>query len=594
MPNIEGLPKLAVFTFEQGYKSSLPEASPTNYLGAGSQNVLLTGSGKTEVFKGATARTGQSGGTVFSSLLGTFASLGQTNETAYGSVFNVFSALFFIGAGLLRFAGLSLMISASSTLQILIKRNGSYTDAQSGPFQAGLAQPSAPIIRAISPPAGFTGSLNGVVSIVIWRIRSTTGAESIQSLTSNVVTAANQTLAVPFPLADTNGQDYWGIGVTQIGDGVNGAKFQYKEVSESEVAASTVDGTARTIALEWKDADLVGKPYAPTRDFPPPAALFGSTLEDVAYIDGALADAVSSTGGSNRGAAIAVSEYGKPESYSPDRYIFSNDYPTGLLKGDGIDWRLCENAIYIIRYLGANKPLSLEKSWSIGVPYQNNAVLGEGGRLYIWAKDGTPFRLGLTGLPESDFANDVIEELRSLTDPTKRVMGWDGRGLVAFCYNKTVYPYLTNLNVWGAPCVLPITGNIKACVTDKNKMLIADTLDNLYEWNTGTGTVAKFVSGWAESQASLDTVNTIIGSVRADNMNTINIQVYADGNDVTVESSIDISPIHTGYQRLATIKPNVIDTTSHKLAITIQSTTATGSCGIETFESFGDSNSINN
>jgi hypothetical protein len=73
-----------------------------------------------------------------------FASLGQESDvTAYGNIFNVFSALFYIGKGLLRLAGVSLLVNASATLSLLVKRNGSYTDPQSGPWQSGLAQPSA-------------------------------------------------------------------------------------------------------------------------------------------------------------------------------------------------------------------------------------------------------------------------------------------------------------------------------------------------------------------------------------------------------------------------------------------------------------------
>jgi hypothetical protein len=130
MAQIEGLDQLEDFTTDAGYISSAPkEAQVYNYMSAGSQNAMLTGTGKSQAHKGATQRGGGvKGGFVMQNIAETFASVGQTSDgTAYGNVMNVFAALFYVGKGLVRLAGTTLAVTASATLSLLIKRSGSYT-----------------------------------------------------------------------------------------------------------------------------------------------------------------------------------------------------------------------------------------------------------------------------------------------------------------------------------------------------------------------------------------------------------------------------------------------------------------------------------
>lgn len=591
MPDNSSIPKISENTFERGSVTSAPTDIAPNYLAKGSENAVLTGTGKVSVFKGATQKQGVSGGGVMMNVAETYASLGANNETAYGNVFNVFAALFFIGAGLLRLTGQSLLVSASSTLSLLIKRNGVYTDPASGLFQAGLAQPSAPIILAVTPPAGLTGKNNGTVSVVIWRVRSTTGARSIKSAVSNIVGAINQSISITFPLKDTNGQDFWGIGVTKNIEGAIGSHFELKEIPETSVAASPT----RAVVIEWRDGDLAGKPFAPSRDFPPSAGLFGGTLEDVSFVDGAYADAVRSVTDSVRGSAITPSERGRPESFSPDTAIFTNDTPTALLRGDGLYWRFGRNSLNVIRYLGGEKPLSVETVWDgTGVSHQHNACLGEGGRLYAWT--GIPTRLGADGLPDSSFANPIIEDFAAWTDSSKVVLGSHNVKFsgIAFCYEQTIRVYYPSLDAWSAPLKPNITGNIKSCVTDRNQLLISTTdgtIDRLYEYNVGTGTTAKIQSGWTPAREFLETVHSCVATVRADNTLPITIEILADGIDTPAET-MTVTPARTGFQRLLPIYPNVIDCEQTAVRITITSTTATGDAGVESVSLFGSGNSI--
>lgn len=662
------IPKLAEWQNRRGYISSGPqEADTSDYMASGSSNVMLTGSGKTQNFKGMTDVAGQDGGIIMQNVAENYASLGQVSDvTAYGNIFNAYSALFYIGKGLLRLLGVSLLVTASSTLSLLIKRNGVYTDPDSGPWQAGLAVPSAPIIRAVSPPAGFSGKVNGVVSVVIWRVRSTTGAVSIRSEVSNIVAATNEAIAVTVPLSDANGQDYWGIGVTRHAEGRVGSHFELILIPEATFAESLtrtdvatnnaslditsvtggfssnligwtvtisggtpavahssfitavpsantltldsmppttstgatavlsrgVGGTARTAVIEWRDGDLVGREFAPSRDFQPPAGLFGGTLEDVSFVDGCYADAVAVTSNSNRGSALAPSERGKPESFSPDTVIFTNDTPTALVRGDGLYWRFGRNSVMVVRYLGGDKPLSVEPVWEgVGILFQHQACLGEGGRLYLWPADRGAMRMGENGLPDTGFATEVADDLAACTDASKRVLGWYGTmQVVCFCYEQTIWPFFTTLGQWGAPADVSdlIAGNIQACVADNNRLLISDDLDNLYEYNVGTGSVAKIRTGWIQSRAMQDTVHSVVVGARLDNDDTdVTIRMFADGDDTDFVSEIPVTPERTGYQRLDSVYPNLQQAESYAVEVEIESTTATGDSGIETISVFG-------
>jgi len=649
------------------YVSSAPkEAEAPTSMTAGSVNFMLTGTGKLQVFKGVTIVTGKLGSIVMMNVAEDFAGLGQASDlTAYGNVFNVYSALFFIGKGLLRLSGASLGKNASATLSLLVKKDGVYQPVSGPPYQAGLIAPSAPLIRAINPPAGFSGKVNGVVSVVAWRIRSSTGAVSNQSPVSNIVAASNQSIAVTLPAADFNGQDYWGIGVTLNQEGTTGSHFELTEIPETDIsqtmtvtdltttsgsnvvnsatggytstmigwpvtlsggspavslssyitevvssnqvklaanapatsagvtmtAAVGVEGTARTIVIEWRDGDLVGKQLAPSRDFPPFPGYYAGSLQDIVFVDGCFSgDTDPLTPSSNIGSAITPSEFGKPESFSPDTAIFTNDTPTGLHRGDELYWRTCKNSVYVLRYLAG---LSVEPVWqNMGCDYQHNAVLGEGGRLYMWPTKRGPVRMDQGGMADSTFAVKIADDLINCTDPKKRILGWyDDLHVVCFCYEKKIWPWFADLGEWGAPADLTgrIAGNyIRSTVTVNRQLLIADDLDNLYTYDVGNGSVGKVRTAWVSSTNSMDTVAAVVASIRADNTERpVTIKVFADGDDINAVSSFDLIPPRTGFQRLPAVWPNAQDCESHCLEITIESTTPTGDCGLELAESFG-------
>lgn len=230
---------LANFIFSGGYDSSGGKfTNDPNTMAAGSANLLITGSGKNTVFKGLGTVGSATGSQVLTNAGDSYAGLGNGSEasSAFGSVFKVLGSLFYIGAGRLFYAGTDTTDSASSALSLKLFTSGSL----GVDYQAGLAQPSAPTIAAVTAPTGLTGKNNGVVSVKIARVRSATGARSVASLSSNVVTATNQSISITFPAVDANGQDYWEIDVTKNGEGAVGNHFFLQELPESVITATVV------------------------------------------------------------------------------------------------------------------------------------------------------------------------------------------------------------------------------------------------------------------------------------------------------------------------------------------------------------------
>jgi hypothetical protein len=209
-------------------------------MGEGSENVIVLGGGKTRFFRGLTklqnGMVDLFGGRFTYNVSDAYAGLGNAAQTAIGSVFRVLGAIFYIGSGNLYYNGVDTGEVATSTLS-LNKIAGGALEATE--YQAGLPQPSAPTIAAVTPPAPLTGKVDGNVSVKIARVRSATGARSIASPVSNVVTCKAQSVAITFPVASTNGQDYWEIDVCLQGQGGIGNHYFLKEIPESLFTGST-------------------------------------------------------------------------------------------------------------------------------------------------------------------------------------------------------------------------------------------------------------------------------------------------------------------------------------------------------------------
>jgi hypothetical protein len=122
----------------------------------------------------------------------TWAGLADTGgQNAAGSLFSWFAdMLIFCGYGQVVYDGNAVTdVFASSLVQLLLRWQGSYTSADSGPFVAGLPQPDAFPVGAIETIIGGTPQTNGAYSFKFAWIRTTTGGRSVASPTSASVVA---------------------------------------------------------------------------------------------------------------------------------------------------------------------------------------------------------------------------------------------------------------------------------------------------------------------------------------------------------------------------------------------------------------------
>jgi hypothetical protein len=564
--------KLATFFFERYISSVTRFAGGMNYLAKGTKNLLCLGTGKTTAYKGPVLQAGINGSRQMMNAAEGYAGLGEYNAAGLGSVFRVLAALFFVGAGLLRYNGLSLSASASSTPQLLLLASGTYS---SGPWQVGLAQPSAPTVGVrATPGTGFTGKVRGSVSVVIWRIRSSTGAKSIKSLPSPVVVADNQTLRVSMPSLDSNGQDRWGIGVTQAGFGFSGPEYKLMEVADS--ALSTIDGITRSVEIEWVDAQLIDKPLAPTDDFPPPASVFGGALNDVTFYDGCYGDTVTGVSSTAPGSTIVVSKSLNPESFPADNVLFPPEPPINLLRGgDGYYYRLGKNSMCVITYTGGTPALALQIVWpNVGISAPHNACVGEDGRLYLWI--GKPARVvARSEEPETNFGDEVADDFEGWADEDV-VLGWDARRQMMCYFNKTLDKVMcvnTTTGAWSSPLFLTgkITGQVVSTVTI-NRDLIFSTNDTsvlrLYKFDGGTGTVVEVMTPWKRADVESDNVFRLQVDWRADNFaNDLEMRILINGDDTLANAKYikSVTLPRSGLQSVKTLKPRVINAKSFAL-----------------------------
>ncbi|GEM_PF-5583967 len=414
---------LATFQYgEAGYHHAPGLKTDPSSLGMGSRNWLPDGLNRLRVFKGLTSAG--NGSRLMFQVKDGYGGLDDIGmQEAGGSLFSyVANSLFYVGYGQVSVNGTNISGAvASSTLKILLQRNGSYTDTQSGPYSAGLPQPSAPSVGLrTTPGTGFTGSVNGDVSLKTSRIRSITGGRSLASPTSVVLNATGKTVRLTFGTA-SSGQDYWAIFVTQEGFGEIGPhyrllranRFTGSEFKESDIQRNIDDLTVTNgsdVVTSAGDALFtqadVGKRFAPTSvGYSVPA---GTTITEVTSATSIkLSNNVTVSSGSNPRAADVISyvdgidraveiEWTKADLAPETAWI--DDYPppalshafavenivAGIAYGDGSVDASSTNTGTVIVYSLPNFPESFKPVNNLYLPEKAVAVLGRQTDQYVF------------------------------------------------------------------------------------------------------------------------------------------------------------------------------------------------------------------
>lgn len=558
--------KLGEFTFTDGYDSRASELGPaSNILAYGSKNLLYQGLSHLEPFKGLTITNPVTGGRTMFNFSNGYVSLNDYDPgggvvQGLGSIFISFGkTLWFVGAGKVYWNGADLSATATSTLSFRKLAAGVYTGTT---YSAGEAQPSSPIVaaRTASFGAGLTGLLNGTYSVRITRVRSTSGAESIGSSPSAVISVTNGTIRITFPALDSNGQDKWGIYVTQAGFGAIGPYFFLKEILDSDL--STIDGVARSYETEWADGGVLPI-LVPTDNYQPPACTHAVQLEDVTNAIGCYGD-TSGISSTSPGNGIAPSLPGFPEAYPPDQLLFLPESPVHVLQrpADRYAYILMKNAVAALTYTGGAPAVSLEIIWqNIGCTSPHHAVIVDG-RLHAYA-GGKLVRMGIGGEPE-EFGDEIMREVRGFT-AANVVVGYDSTmKTFVVMHGSIIYPLHVPTGKWGAPCdvasffVDPVT--IQSCVTVNNRLKITLHFFSgdffLYDFHVGPGSTWEAWANWTDSGEPLrrKTVYTVGYAFQHDNLTHPDVTIRIFGTTIT--GALDnATPVKTITHTIAAVGP---------------------------------------
>jgi uncharacterized protein YheU (UPF0270 family) len=596
--------RLSLHIVEEGYYAGTnPALQPAGSLARGSKNLLKLANNKTVAWKGVAAVGGFVGGRYMANTPnGSYASLGDKTTAGIGSIIGLIAnALGFIGAGPLYITGVSRAVSASTALQFLLWKSGSYTGAGTGPITAGIDPPSAPTIAEVAADASTINS--GTTSARLHFVRSSTGGRSRASTPSATLVVSGHKVRLTVQGADltyasTQGVDRLGIDLTQWGFGFSGPHYEYSEIAISSLAV--VDGVANSVELEWSSADVAFKPLAPIDDYPPPASVFAVSMEDVIAVIGCYGDA-SGISATNPGTAIAVSLPVFIESFPPDNLLFLPESPVGVLSraADGFSFIGCKNSVHALLYTGGSPALSLRTIWpNTGVQAPHNMCLGDGGRLYaITAKRGL-VRIGEKGEPETSWAEPVADIISGWT-LTDAVLVWDNdHQCVVAAHHKTLLAFNVQTGKWSTELdgTGAVTGNICAGVTQDGGAIFSanDGIANIsmYYFNQGSGTTWEAYLPSVPSQAIADEVQQILGMARFDNTSTVTVKVFTNGDTSSAKATKTFTPAGTGPQHLppAKLRPNVRGAMSHQLYISQAG--SGGDAGIDVLESLGVSSNI--
>lgn len=351
-------------------------------------------------------------------------------------------------------------------------------------FLAGLAVGPTPGLELAT---GVSGKITGIVAIQLTRRRTTTQGEGNPGPPSPAVTASQGKVKATIPAADM-GQDAWGVYATSAGFGLQGPFLFLRELK----VGVDVPAGGGTINLDWYNSEL-GSTRPPTNHFQPYTCLYVASLANIIIGMGGLG-----------GIAIQPSIPGNPEGY-PISVLFTTP-PESI---GGVFPRAAENEMVFwtdnsIQSLVATGdpdiPILIRGRWPVaGVQSRHGLCLAESD-IYCFSGEGIT-RIPDGGGPETDFATPVQKLVKDLNvSPSDVVVGYDqryqhvvfflGPSLLALVYNR-------QSGQWSPPLELP--GWVTSAVTVNGKLHFSMVVggNNLYTWESGSGTSYRVKSNWA-------------------------------------------------------------------------------------------------
>lgn len=501
--------------FRQGFNVSQHALADglANSLANGSANSLFLGQGYYRPMRGLESRGANTGSRLMMQVGKTWGNIKDIGETiATGSFFeDVGRSLWIIGSGQAALNGINISgATLSSILKVILAINGSYTDPQSGPFTAGLSQPSAPSVGI----SATGGNITRAVSAKIERRRPATGARSRASTTSAVVVPYGNKVRVTFPLAST-GQTHWRVYFTMQGFGGVGVHYAVAyngslDIPESSVAVSTIDGIGRSIEIDFRDGDLYPE-EASYDDFPPPAGTHAVRLGNAMHVLGCYADATTAPTSTNPGTAIAVSKPNSYESFIPSHLLFLPEQIVDVMSRatDNYAYVACQNSIHAIQYVGYrgdDLPSSIITTIlpDIGIQNPNNWCQFRG-RLALYTAEGNILMMDQNGEMDDEFSAPIQKFIKDWL-PSETTVGYDSRtDCLILANNLIILCYCLKNGRWSAPIYLQDYGfstnhKILSCTSAQRRLQISITdgsSQTAYTFDTGTSEIPiSFVSAF--------------------------------------------------------------------------------------------------
>lgn len=501
---------LSEHEFTQGAILSLPllDARLSDSLAAGSRNQLLLGLGDARPWRGLQTKGANTGSRQMFRVGKTWGGLKDIGLTqGSGSFFeDVGKSRWTIGAGQPNVEGIDMTgITASTTLKVSIAVAGAYSAGNT--YAAGLPQPSTPDVGIVEVPGpGLTGTIDNPISIKIARLRLTTGARSVASRTSAVLSPANKTIRVTFPLPAT-GQTDWRVFSTQQGFGGVGLHYALPyliggvptlDIPESVVAAGVVDGVARSLEFDFKDGDLVPE-IAYIDDYAPPAGTHAVRLENVMVVLGCFGDSSSAVSADNPGTVGAVSLPNFYESYKPRYQVYFPEQVLSVMArpSDRYAYVLHRNCVTALQYVGLQDgpAVAVMMVWpDVGIAKPHNATQVQG-LLYAFVAKSGPVRMLANGEPDYSFAAPVRRAMANW-DTDNTIVSWHPDTMsVVWMNGREGYSWSLQNQKWSPACSFAdagVAGTALSCVNSQGQLIV--TVNNggaqtAYAWDAGAATM---------------------------------------------------------------------------------------------------------